>query len=59
MDLGATQDESEADMPRSLFARAKDGDFVHVLSATEDEGCSEGGAECGEFLSSEEGVRCA
>lgn len=59
MDLGATEDEREADVPRSLLARAKHGDFVHVLSATEDEGCREGGAECGEFFSSEEGVRCA
>lgn len=59
MDFSPTQDESEADMPRSLSARAKDGDFVNVLSATEDECCGEGSAKCGEFFSSKEGIRCA
>lgn len=59
MDFGPTQDESEADVPRGLSARAKNGDFVNVLSTTEDECCSEGSPKCCEFFSSKEGIRCA
>lgn len=59
MDFGTTQEESKTDVPCSLSARAKDGDFVNVLSTTEDERCREGGSKCGEFFSSKKGVGCA